>query len=282
MAPIRVVTDSTADLPQAMQRELGISVVPLNVHFGEQTYHDQVEISAEAFFERLPGAASLPRTSQPAPGDFLKVYEPLVAEGGRILSIHLSAKLSGTFQSATMAAGMLPTGDISLLDSTSVSWGMGFQVLGAARLAAQGASLEEILAFCTGVQKHLHVFFGLQTLEYLHKNGRIGAAQAFVGGLVGIKPILAIREGVVQAVDKVRGKSKVLPRILELAAERVPPGRSIHLAVVHGAAPEEARVWLDAMAGQYKLLDSSLTSVGPVIGCHTGPGVVGMLFYEDF
>jgi len=278
---VRIVTDSTADLPRAVQQELGISVVPLNVHFGDNVYHDQVDISAEEFFVRLPTAHAVPRTSQPAPGDFLAVYQKLVSEGHEVLSVHISAKLSGTFQSATMAAGMLTGGKVTLVDTMSASWGVGFCATGAARMAAEGRSVLEIADWCRVVAQRLHVFFGVDTLEYLQKNGRIGKAQAVLGGLIGIKPILGLVDGLVHAVDKVRGKSKVLPRVLELAAEQVPPGRKVRLAIVHGAAEAEARAWMDAMARQYSVVEGIISSIGPVIGCHTGPGVVGAILFED-
>ena len=283
MAPVRIVTDSTADLSPAIRQELGISVVPLNVHFGDTVYKDQLDITAEAFFVQQAAAAALPRTSQPSPGDFLTVYQQLTADGSDVVSLHISAKLSGTFQSATMAREMLEnSGRVHLVDTQSASWGLGWTAVGAARLAAQGKSAADIVAWCSECARRMHVLFGVDTLEYLQKNGRIGKAQAVLGGLIGIKPILGLQDGVVHAFDKVRGKSKVLPRVLELLAEKVPAGRSVRVAIIHGNAEADARIWMDAMAGQYKVAEGIITSIGPVIGCHTGAGVVGVTLYEEF
>lgn len=282
MAQVRVVTDSTADLPLALQQELHIRVVPLTVHFGDQVLKDGVDISSQEFFRRQSTSSQLPRTSAPAPGEFLAAYEPLVASGADVVSIHLSSKLSGTLQSAQLGAGMVSTGRVETVDSRSASLGVGFIAVGAARLAHRGASLDEVVAWCRSCADRMQLILAIDTLEYLQKNGRIGRAAALLGGVLGVKPILALADGAVVPVSQVRGKSKVLPRALEVAAARVAPGRRVRLAVMHGDAEAEAQAWLQAFGGQYEVVQSVTGVIGPVLGAHTGPGVVGAIFYEDF
>lgn len=281
MARVAVVTDSTADLPAELRQALGIRVVPLNVHFGDEVFKDGVEMTPEGFWEKLRQSPHHPRTSQPAPGDFLTVYRELEAAGHPICSIHISAEMSGTLQSAQVAAEMLGSpGGIEVVDSRSVSMGLGLVVLAAARAAQRGASLPEVAAEARAVAGRLQILFGVDTLEFLQRNGRIGRAQALVGGLLNIKPVLQVEDGVVAAADKVRGRSRVLPRCLEIMAERIPPGRKVAAAVLYTTDPGEGKAWLEAFQKQYQMVERYLVPLGPVVACHAGPGTVGIAMYE--
>lgn len=280
MARVAVVVDSTADIPAPVRQDLDIAMVPLNVHFGDQVFKDQVEMDTEGFWRQLHASPVHPRTSQPAPGDFLAVYQRLAAEGRPVVSIHISAQLSGTCQSAQIAAGMVPGAQIEVVDSKSASLGFGLIAIGAARMAREGAPLDQVAAWCREVASRMHVFFGVDTLEFLARNGRIGRARALLGGILNIKPILTLEDGVVAPADKVRGKAKVLPRVLDLLAERIPPGRRVRAGVLHAQAPDEAQAWLQALQGRYQVVESYVAPIGPVIATHVGPGTVGAAVHE--
>lgn len=279
--PLRIVTDSTADLPAEIREALRIEMVPLTVHFGAESYKDVVEMGSEAFWRKLASSPHHPRTAQPSPGDFLKVYRSLAAQGDEILSIHISGKLSGTIASAQVAAQMLPDAQITLLDTRSASLGLGLVALEAARLAEQGRSASEMLPHLEAICSRMNVLFTLDTLEFLQRNGRIGKARALLGSLLEVKPILHIDpEGVVAPLDKVRGKSRTLPRTLELLQQRVPRGSRVKMAVLHTQAPEQAAEWLAAAREIYQVEEALIAPIGSVIATHVGPGAIGFAFYQ--
>lgn len=279
MADLCIVTDSTSDLPVEVRRELGIEVVPLNVHFGDELFKDGVDMDVDGFWQHLTRSPHHPKTSQPSPGDFAAVYKPLVEAGKEIVSIHISADLSGTLASAKIAADMFPDARIHLVDTRSVSMGLGMVVAAAARMARAGASAEEVAAFARTTGPKVRILFGIDTLEFLARNGRIGRASALLGGLLSVKPILTIQDGVVAPADKVRGKAKVLPRALELMAERIPAGSRVYAAALHANVPDEARVWLNAFSEHYKVVGDWIAPIGPVVAVHGGPGTVGIAMY---
>lgn len=278
---IRIVTDSTADLSPETRAQYGIEMVPLTVHFGPESFKDEVEMDIPGFWSKLANSPHHPKTAQPAPGDFLEVYQRLHAEGHEILSIHISGKLSGTISSAHAAQQMIDGLKLTLIDTKSASFGLGFMVIEAARMVQAGKSMAEIVARMEHLVPRMNLFFTLDTLEFLQKNGRVGKAQALLGGLLGIKPILTVDpEGVVAPADKVRGKSKVLPRAIELMQERVPAGRTINLCVIHAQAPQEAEPWIAEVKKHYTVKETYTASIGPVIATNVGPGAVGVCFYE--
>ncbi|HYF77074.1 MAG TPA: DegV family protein [Symbiobacteriaceae bacterium] len=278
---VRIVTDSTADLPESIRQELGIFMVPLTVHFGPESYMDTVEMGVDAFWEKLRTSSHHPKTAQPSPGDFLKVYQEAAKDGDEIVSIHISSKLSGTMSSAQIAAQMMPEAKITHVDTRSATWGLGMMAIEAARMAKAGRSAAAIVSAVEAIADRMHIFFTLDTLEFLQKNGRIGRAQALLGGLLGIKPILQVdREGLVAPADKVRGKSKIIPRSMELMQERVPAGRKIKITFVHCKAPEEAAQWVEAVRSLYTIDEYWIGDLGPVVATNVGPGTVGVCFYE--
>jgi len=273
---IKLVTDSTSDLTREQAEQYGITVIPLNVHFGEELYRDGIDISPEQFFRKLPGSQVLPRTSQPSAGEFVELYRPLLEDGHTVVSIHLSSHLSGTLASAQAAKSMLE-GDLTLIDTKSASQGLARTVIQAARAVAKGKTKDEVLDLTERLIPQTHIFFSVDTLEYLQKNGRIGRAAALVGSLLKLKPILCLdKDGVVAAYDKVRGRSRVVPRLIAAVTERIPAGSEVDLSVIHGDAEEAARGLYDAVAAQYRVREGVITSVGPVIGSHAGPGVLGV------
>ncbi|MCR4401918.1 MAG: DegV family protein [Firmicutes bacterium] len=280
MAKIAVVTDSTADLPPHLYRELGITVVPLFVHFGDEVYRDGVDLSSEEFYAKLASTSVLPRTSQPSPRDFAVVYEQLVSRSDGVVSIHLSSKLSGTYQSAVIAAGELKGAPVRVIDGRLASAATGLLVLEAARMAAAGAGMGEIVARVEELIGITKVFFTVDTLEYLEKNGRIGKATAFLGTLLSIRPLLWMQDGEVAPYEKVRGsRQKILARLVDAVGKHAPADKRLRVAVVHAASPDEASVVKDAVEKELACEETIVTTIGSVIGSHAGPGTIAVAFH---
>jgi len=274
---IQIVTDSSAYLPADLVQQHNIHVIPLKVHFGAQTYRDEIDLSHQEFYRMLAEAETLPTTSQPSAGEFFDLYSGLSKDGHEIISIHLSSKLSGTISSAQSAKEMLPEAMISIIDSASTAMGLGLMVLTAARAAAEGKTTAEIVTAVEKMIPAMNVVFVVDTLEYLQKGGRIGGAAALVGTLLKVKPILCLKDGRVEPLDKVRSKRKALARLLEVTEERVGPGTPMRVAVLHAQVPDEARELEQKVRARFNCAECYFSELGPVLGTHTGPGVVGLV-----
>ncbi|HHY14816.1 MAG TPA: DegV family protein [Firmicutes bacterium] len=283
MSKIHVVTDSGSDLPQEVLETLQIHVVPLTVQFGEEIYRDGVDISVEEFYRKLEAESEIPSTCQPSPADFVRVYENIAQPGDTIISIHLSSKMSGTYQSAVLAASMLdPNIDVKVIDSQCASLGIGVVAAAAARAVQAGADVEQVLAELKPIIDNLQVYFVVDTLEYLQKNGRIGMASAFMGTLLSIKPILTVQDGMVAPFEKIRGKAKALNRIRELMEEfkNRHPDRKLTAAISNANAREDAERLARYLEGQLPLeREIIIGSIGPTIGVHTGAGTIALFIY---
>lgn len=279
---IHIVTDSTADLTPDLIREAGVDgpihVVPLTVHFGDEEYRDGVDLTTGAFYEKLTTSPVMPRTSQPSPQAFIDLYRAISQPGDAILSFHISSRLSGTIQSATLAARQLEDREVEVVDTRVASLGTGLIALMAARARDRGDDKEAILRQTREAISGLSLLFVVDTLEYLQKNGRIGKAQALVGSLLNVKPILTIEEGLVAPVEKARGRAKARNRLLELVQERNAGRRVEAGAVVHSCAPEED---VEAVKGRleeaFPGTPFSVALIGPTVGCHAGPGTLGVI-----
>ena len=272
---VRIVTDSTADLTKEQQQAAGITVVPLNVHFGDQVFRDHVDLTADEFFSRLKASAQLPRTSQPAVGVFEEAYRTLGQNGDEIVSVHLSSKVSGTYNSALMAAKGVDAKAIEVVDSLSTSMALGFMALEAAKLARAGTDRATIAERLRALVPKARVICVVDTLTYLERGGRIGKARALLGSLLNVKPILQLNDGEVVPIGRARGRPQALSRLVELL-ER--DGKVSQLAIMHGAAPADAEQLRERVAASYPGLDILLTEIGAVLGTHTGPGVIGFTY----
>jgi DegV family protein with EDD domain len=275
---IGIVTDSTADIPDDLVQELGITVVPLKVIFDDhEVLRDGVDIQREEFYDRLQKAKTLPRTSQPTPAEFAATYENLATKYETIISIHISSKMSGTIQSARMGAQMVPGADIVVIDSTYVSMGCGLIVLEAAKAAQAGKTKEEILSLIDQMISRMLVYFIPETLEYLEKGGRIGKAQAFAGTLLSIKPIVYISEGIIHPYEKVRGRKRAIERLVQVVSEKV--GRKeVLCALPHGMDPEGVEELRKRVVTQLNVVAEPIVYVpGAIVGTHAGPGVLGLI-----
>lgn len=279
-----IVTDSTSDIPPAMAEQYGIEVVPLTLMFGEEAFRDNVDMTPEQFYERLPRSPQLPTTSQPSPVEYMNVYRRIQEQypGSPILSFHISSGLSGTYQSAVLAKSMLEEDGeaVTVVDSLSASYGFGFMVVEAARLAQQGKEPAAILEQVERLRQSRKLYFLVDTLEYLQKGGRIGKASAILGTLLNIKPILSIdAEGIIYAVEKVRGRKKAVARMIELFKADLPGVNNINVAVGHTAEPASGEEFLRELAGHFTLKEKVLTNVGPVVGSHVGNGTLAVFIW---
>ncbi len=277
MPEVAIVTDSTADLPTPVARGLGISVVPLKVIFGKEVYRDGVDIEPDTFYRRLV-SGEVATTSQPSPGEFETVYRELLEKGQSIVSIHISRHLSGTVNSAEAARALFPDADITIVDSRLVAAALGLVVQAAARTARDGGSRDEVLAVARKVIQETRVLFCVDSLEYLRRGGRIGKAQALLGTILNINPILAVYEGFIQPFEKVRGRKVALRRLAEIVVQEAGQ-RPVVCGVLQGANQEAA----DLLTGLLANLPPGSTveqgTVGPVVGAHAGPGVFGVAFH---
>lgn len=276
MSELALITDSTAYIPEELIQQYNIHVVPQVLIWGETSYLDGVDIQPSEFYRRLEDSEVHPTTSQATVASFHSIFEPLVAKNIPILTIVLSEKLSGTLQSAKQAKDMFPGAVIELLDSRTTAMAMGFQVLAAARAHAAGASFEETIAVAKRARDHTGLFFVVDTLEYLHRGGRIGGASKLFGTALNIKPLLHVDDGRVESFAKVRTKSKAFDRMLDVVAEKLEGEDTIRLATLHAAAESEAVQILAEAEKRLDSVESMITVVSPVVGNHTGPGTVGI------
>lgn len=270
---VKIVTDSTSDIPKEAAEELGITVIPLNVHFGLDSFRDGVDIHSEEFYQRLVTSPTLPTTSAPSPGIFTECYNSL-ADGADIVSIHISSRLSATYEAALAGKRDVEKDcQIEVCDSRSVSMGLGLIAVAAAKAAKEGASLEEVKKVVQDAIDTVFVVVGVDTLEYLQKGGRMGKAQALVGSLLSIKPILALQDGEVFPKERVRTHGKAVARMYELLEEQLP---AKELAVVYSTDPEEARKMVLRLKEIAPKQSVRLACFGPVLGVHTGPNALGI------
>lgn len=280
MSKIAIVTDSTAYIPNNLVEQYNLTVTPQVLIWGEETYQDGVDIQPDEFYERLKTTKVMPTTSQVSIATMKSTFENLVEEGYDVLGIFLSAKLSGTIQSAIQAKDMLDKAGekVNFVDSETTAMAMGFQVLTVARAVEDGASLEDAIALAEKARAHTGVYFAVDTLEFLHRGGRIGGAQRFLGTALNMKPVLAVQGGRVEAVERIRTKKKALERVFDLVKEQTEGKSPIRLATLHASAEDEAKALLDRGSKEMNATESILTTVSPVVGTHAGPGTVGLAF----
>ena len=277
---IRIIVDSTCEGPLEVMNHPAVVVIPLSVVFGQIVLRDGVDITREEFWQRLPNSDPLPTTSQAVPSDFIGLLKQFTDAGDEVIILTISAKLSGTYSSAVVAAESQAGWPVSVVDSQSVSIGLGLMLQEAVARVDAGASRAEIVAKLTRMREEIRIIFVLETLEYLQRGGRIGKAQAFVGTLLKFKPLLAIMEGEVVPVARVRSRAKALQVVQEtLLAQVGQRGPQVRLALTQAVASEEAQVVGDLLAASFETARPFIADLGPVIGVHVGPGTVGVAVY---
>ena len=268
---VKIVTDSSSDLPDKIIKELGITVVPLYIRFGDKVYRDRIDINADEFYRKLQHEPTHPSTTQPTPQDFADVYKNLAAEADGIVSIHLSAKLSGTCNSALQAKEMVGECPIEVIDSQIITMGLGFISMAAARVANAGGSMREVVDEANRVMPDIHLLGLLDTLKYLALGGRIGRAKALLGSVLNVKPILTIKDGEVAPAGQVRSRSKGVERLFEF----VQNASDIQdLAVVYNTTLDEAQTLAERINPIFPKEKIVIASLGPMIGVHVGPGIL--------
>jgi DegV family protein with EDD domain len=279
--PVAVVTDSSADLPDTVLDRHRIALVPLQVMFGDETFRDRVELRPEEFYRRLRIAKELPTTSQPTPGDFVRVFRDVLQEADEIVAVLLSAGLSGTYQSAQAAVRSGGLGRVHLVDSASASLGAGMLALRAAELAESGWRADDIAAELRRLRSRSGVFITVDRYDNLIRSGRVSRGKAWLGGMLDVRPILSLNaEGRVVPVDRVRGRENVVPRVLSLLERRLTPRpRVVRFGVAHADAPETAERVRTALVAAYRPRDCFVTLATGVLGTHVGPGAWGV-FYQ--
>jgi DegV family protein with EDD domain len=272
--PVRIVTDSTCDLPRDLVEQAGITVVPLIVLFGDEALRDGVDIDAPTFYERLKASRDLPRTSQPSVETFRETYEALAKDTNEIVSIHVSSKLSGTLNSATIARDQVSHElHIELVDSYNVSVGLGAIVLEAAAAANAGATMAEVVEVTRRAMDRVYWAAFLDTLEYLHRGGRIGKARSLVGSILSIKPLLHCEDGEIAPFERVRTRAKAVERLFEIATQ----DRTVKRLIVAAAGnEEEAMAFTERLRPVMPHTEFILGQIGPVVGVHAGPGALGV------
>lgn len=282
MATPLFVTDSTAYLPENLRQQYGIQVVPQVLNWEQEELLDGIDIQPTQFYERLSNAREMPTTSQASPASFMEQFQTATEQGRPAICILVSDKLSGTIQSAQMARAEFSQIQIEIIDSQSAAMGMGFQVLAAARAAQAGKPIEEVLQTAREAIPRTGVVLMVDTLEFLHRGGRIGGAARLLGTALNLKPILELQNGVLEAVDRVRTRSKATARLLDLLEERIDGRSNVRLAVLHAAAEPVARDLLEQAASRVNPVEQVFSEVSPVVGAHVGPGTVGLCYSVEF
>jgi DegV family protein with EDD domain len=277
--PVAVVTDTTAYLPRETVDRFGITVIPLYVVFPDRTVPETEITDYPAFFEELRGAEGLPKTSQPSVGDFISVYEPLLARGHEVVSIHISGGISGTVEAGRQAADQLERDGkggerIRLVDSSTAAGGLGIVALAAARCAQHGGTADEVVDAADRARADLKMWFAIDTLEFLKRGGRIGAASAWIGSTLKIKPILTV-ERELSPVERVRTSSRMFERMVDYAQQRHDSGADAWV-VQHIAAPEQAERLAERCRELFGGDPLFVSEIGPVLSTHTGPGLLGV------
>ena len=280
MPKIAIVTDSTSYMPADLVGKYNITVAPQVLIWDDKTYRDGIDIKSAEFFARLKTSKTMATTSQVSVADMQSIFQGLVDKGYDVLGIFISSKLSGTIQSATQAKALMESAGekVTVIDSNSTAMAMGFQVLSVARAAENGANLKDCVALTEKSRENTGVVFAVDTLEFLHRGGRIGGAQRFMGTLLNMKPILALQDGKVEGLERIRTKNKAHERVLELIVENTKGKSPIRLATLHANAPEDAKALLAKSEKELNPVESILAELSPVVANHTGPGTVGLAY----
>ncbi len=277
---VAIVTDGACSISPARGEELGIHIAPVYVTFGDKTYRAGMDLEDTEFYKLLEASKKLPTTAQPTAADFVNLYGKLADEVDEIITIVISHHMSATIQSAEMANEQFNKIPVHIVDSGSVSLGLGMLSLAAARAAAQGQDAQAIMHLVENIKHRINVIFTVDTLEYLHKGGRIGGATAFLGSALSIKPILYIKDGRIEPLEKQRTRKRSIARLLDLMEAKV-GSSEVHVAILHGNIPDEAKELEQKIRSKFNCVELFTSEMGPVIGVHAGPGTLGLVFYSD-
>jgi DegV family protein with EDD domain len=275
---VAVVTDGACSLTPAQGLQYGVHVVPVHLNFGDKNFQVGVNLDAKEFYTLLRASKKLPTTAQPTAQDFIDVYSKLAQEAEEIVTVTISDKMSATLQSALMANEQFKDVPVHVVNSENVSLGFGMMAIAARAAAENGKSAKEVVELLERIKQNMNLFFTVETLEYLHKGGRIGGATAFLGSALAIKPILYVKEGRIEPLERARTRKRAVARLFELVEEKI-GAKETHFAVLHCEAESEAREFGVQLRAKFNCADLMIAEAGPVIGTHAGPGTLGVAFY---
>ncbi|MGM8212545.1 DegV family protein [Virgibacillus sp. W0430] len=279
---VAVVTDSTAYVPTELREKYDIHMIPLSVVFGSSAYREEQDISTEEFYAKVKNTEQLPTTSQPSVGAFVELYEALAKKGYEaIVSIHLSSKFSGTYNAAKSAGEMVDTIAVHAFDTKLSAMAQGFFALKAAELVCQNKSAHEVINNLEAMRSNVRAYFMVDDLSHLQRGGRLSGAQALVGSLLKVKPILHIVEGEIVPFEKIRTRKKALQRIIDMLEEDAEKGNVRQVVFIHGNDEPSALALRDTFAAKYPSIDTVISYFGPVIGTHLGEGSLGVSWYTE-
>ncbi|MFJ8234665.1 DegV family protein [Ureibacillus sp. NPDC094379] len=273
---IAVVTDSTAYLTPEERTRYNIRMIPLSVNLEDGSYEEEVEITASEFYDKVRGAKTFPKTTQPPVGKFVQLFEELSKDYDEVISIHLSSGISGTYQGAVQAGDMVEGIKVHTFDSEISCSPQGFYVLKAAQMAQEGASAQEILAELEEMKKSMDAYFIVDDLSHLQRGGRLSSAAALVGGLLQVKPILNFENKVIVPFEKIRTKKKALRRVEELLAKEAAKYDQLQATIIHANCESEVKQWMAQLSSAYPNVHFNISYFGPVIGTHLGEGALGL------
>lgn len=277
---VAILSDSTAYIPKKLREKYNIYIIPLSVVFGTDAYREEFDITTEAFYEKVEQSEDLPTTSQPSVGTFTEMYTQLAKDYDAVISIHISSNLSGTSQAAESAKEMVDDLDVYIFDSKYSAMGQGFFAIKAAELAAEGKSPEAIMDYLEYMRGNIRAYFMVDSLHHLQRGGRIGGAEALVGSLLKVKPILHILDGTITAFEKIRTRKKALNRIVSMLEEDADKGNVERVVFIHGN-DEHSALELEADFKQkYPEIETIISYFGPVVGTHLGEGALGIAWYK--
>ena len=275
---IKIVIDSTSDVTDEIIEKYNLKVVPLTVNFEKQSYLDKIELSSKEFFEKLAAADKLPTTTLVSPGAFVEAFSEILLEGDKVLGLFVASEFSGTYDSARMARNMIGSDDIHIIDTRSVCLGSFALILEAIELVKENKTIEEIVEILNRLKEKIVVVAALDTLKYLEKGGRLSKGQAVVGSLLNIKPIVAIKDGEIKVIEKLRGKNKTVKWFDEWIEKNNYDLSDKTVLLFHGNAYNQLKLLRETIEDKYKIKNIIENEIGPVIGTHSGPGVLGMGF----
>jgi DegV family protein with EDD domain len=276
---VKIITDSTCNLDDELLTRHDIRVAPIAIQFGEETFEEGIDIDRDAFYARIDRTGRIPTTSQPSPSWFERFYREVHAQGDQALVITVTSRHSGTYQSAVLARAMAPQASVEVFDSASISLGTGWMVIEAARASERGLSLPAILTRLEHIRRHLQLALTPSTLRYLQMSGRVGKLQGAVASLLDVKPIIAVRDGLLEAGERVRTRSKALHRLVDHVQEHTRSAAAVNLAVIHARAPEEGNTLLDLARRALPVREVLVAELVASLAVHGGPGIVGLAAY---
>lgn len=280
---IRIVTDTASDLPPTLVKEHDITLVPIHIHFGTESYDEGVDIDPQLFYQKIEELDIIPTTSVPSVGEFIEAYRRLAREEGarEIMSIHLTSKLSGVYQSAYLASrDVAEEVEVYPYDTLAGSASTGLMCLEAARMAEAGRSAQEIIARLDDIRSRINILIALDTLEYVRRSGRVGGLKAALASLLNVKPIIALQDGLLDVLENVRSRKKSLARVLDIVEERVGTEAPMNLAVVHAGALDTAREMLSLAQERFDCRATYVHDICAALVVHFGPGTIGVCFYR--